>query len=131
MLVNVLLQKFPEDIQLIISRKMPETLQNEDWELNNMLHILKQEIEARDAALLGESRPDMYKTTMQLEQHCLVEPDSSKAANIVHFATEIMLQLDATLSQIFRREETSYAGTEDAFYVYQRLVILQRIATHR
>ena len=47
-LVNVLLQKLPEDIQLIISRKMSETLENEDWDLTNMLHILKQEIEARE-----------------------------------------------------------------------------------
>ena len=47
-LVNVLLQKLPEGIQLIISRKMLETLENEDWDLTNMLLILKQEIEARE-----------------------------------------------------------------------------------
>ena len=45
-LVNLLLQKLPEEIQLIIRRKRSELHRDEYWELPKVLEILKVEIEA-------------------------------------------------------------------------------------
>ena len=47
-LVNLLLQKLLEKIELIISRKLSELHGDEDWELPKLLEILKVEIEARE-----------------------------------------------------------------------------------
>ena len=56
-LVNLLLQKLPEEIQLIISRKLSELHGDEDWELPKLLEILKVEIEAREKCSAGKTVP--------------------------------------------------------------------------
>ena len=56
-LVNLLLQKLPEEIQLIISRKLSELHGDEDWELPKLLEILKVEIEAREKCSAGKLYP--------------------------------------------------------------------------
>ena len=47
-LVSLLLQKLPEEIQLIISRKLSESHGDEDWELLKLFETLKVEAEARE-----------------------------------------------------------------------------------
>ena len=54
-LVNLLLQKLPEEIQLIIIRKLSELHGDEDWELPKLLEILKVEIEAREKCSAGKT----------------------------------------------------------------------------
>ena len=44
-LVSVVMSKVPEQIRLIISRAMPE---NNEWDVDRLLEILKQEIESRE-----------------------------------------------------------------------------------
>ena len=56
-LVNLLLQKLPEEIQLIISRKLSESHGDEDWKLPKLLEILKVEIEAREKCSAGKTVP--------------------------------------------------------------------------
>ena len=56
-LMNLLLQKLPEEIQLIISRKLSELHGDEDWELPKLLEILKIEIEAREKCSAGKTVP--------------------------------------------------------------------------
>ena len=56
-LVNLLLQKLPEEIQLIISRKLSELHGDGDWELPKLLEILKVEIEARENAVQKKLYP--------------------------------------------------------------------------
>ena len=56
-LVNLLLQKLPEEIQLIISRKLSELHGDEDWELPKLLEILKVEIKAREKCNAGKLFP--------------------------------------------------------------------------
>ena len=52
-LVNLLLQKLPEEVQLIISRKLNEEYKDKDatesdWELSKLTEFLKTELEARE-----------------------------------------------------------------------------------
>ena len=47
-LVSSLLQKLPEEIQPIISRKLSELHGDEDWELLKLFETLKVEVEARE-----------------------------------------------------------------------------------
>ena len=56
-LMNLLLQKLPEEIQLIIGRKLSELHGDEDWELPKLLEILKVEIEAREKCSAGKTVP--------------------------------------------------------------------------
>ena len=43
--VNILLQRLPDEIKLIISRKMNEVSGDDKWNLDTLLDILKTEIE--------------------------------------------------------------------------------------
>ena len=45
-LVNILLQRLPDEIELIISRKMNEVSGDGNWNLDTLLDILKTEVEA-------------------------------------------------------------------------------------
>lgn len=56
-LVNVLLKRLPEDIQLFVSRKMAEKDDGSDWKLPQLLEILKVEIEAREKCSHGKREP--------------------------------------------------------------------------
>ena len=47
-LVNILLQRLPENIKLIISRKMGESSGDSEWKIEELLDILKTEVEARE-----------------------------------------------------------------------------------
>ena len=52
-LVNLLLQKLPEEVQLIISRKLNEEYKDKDatesdWELSKLTEFIKTELEARE-----------------------------------------------------------------------------------
>ena len=47
-LVNILLQRLPDEIKRIISRKMNEVSGDDNWNLDTLLDILKTEVEARE-----------------------------------------------------------------------------------
>ena len=51
-LVNILLQRLPDEIKLIISRKMNEVSGDDDWNLDTLLDILKTEFEAREKCMI-------------------------------------------------------------------------------
>ncbi len=69
-LVNVLLQKLPEEIQLIISRKMSELYNSEeDWELTKMLESLKLEIEAREKCIPTRKEPMRREVRRNLQEN--------------------------------------------------------------
>ena len=57
-LVNILLQRLPENIKLIISRKMGESSGDSEWKIEELLDILKTEVEAREkcSALNGKTQ---------------------------------------------------------------------------
>ena len=51
-LVNILLQRLPDEIKLIISRKMNEVSGDDNWNLDTLLDILKTEVEAREKCMI-------------------------------------------------------------------------------
>ena len=51
-LVNILLQRLPDEIKLIISRKMNEVSGDDNWNLGTLLDILKTELEAREKCMI-------------------------------------------------------------------------------
>ena len=50
-LVNISLQRLPDEIKLIISRKMNEVSGGDNWNLDTLLDILKTEAEAREKCM--------------------------------------------------------------------------------
>ena len=56
-LVNLLLQKLPEKIQLIMSRKLSELHGDKDWELPKLLEVFKVEIESREKCSARKTAP--------------------------------------------------------------------------
>ena len=78
-LVNVLLKRLPEDIQLIISRKMAERDDGSDWKLPQLLELLKLEIEAREKCSHGKREArrntgDHYATAATLTTGVKTKP---------------------------------------------------------
>ena len=78
-LVNVLLKRLPEDIQIIISRKMAERDDGSDWKLPQLLEILKLEIEAREKCSHGKREArrntgDHYATAATLTTGVKTKP---------------------------------------------------------
>ena len=53
--MNLLLQILPEEIQLIISRKLNELHGDENWELPKFFEILKVEIKVREESSTGKT----------------------------------------------------------------------------
>ena len=70
-LVNILLQRLPDEIKLIISRKMNEVSGDDNWNLDTRLDILKTEVEAREKCMItsrkqypqGVPNKKPYRTT--------------------------------------------------------------------
>ena len=53
-LVDIIQKKLPEEIRLIISRKMNETYGENDWKLSDVLNCLRIEKEAREKCAVGK-----------------------------------------------------------------------------
>ena len=69
-----MLQKLPEEVQLIVSRKLNEEYKDKDatesdWELSKLTEVLKTELEAREKCHQScQGNPPLLKN-MQLQQH--------------------------------------------------------------
>ena len=73
-LVNLLLQKLPEEVQLIISRKLNEEYKDKDatesdWELSRLTEFIRTELEARENATRVIKGNSPLLRNMQLQQH--------------------------------------------------------------
>ena len=60
-LVNMVQKKLPEEIKLILSRKMNESCGENDWELSDLLNYLRIEIEAREKCAPGKKEVNRAK----------------------------------------------------------------------
>ena len=60
-LVNMIQKKLPEEIKLILSRKMNESCGENDWELSDLLNYLRIEIEAREKCAPGKKEVNRAK----------------------------------------------------------------------
>ena len=76
-LVNMVQKKLPEEIRLILSRKMNETCGDSDWELSELLNCLRIEIEAREKC--APERKDVKRANIGYPTAAALTTGTSKA----------------------------------------------------
>ena len=109
LLIPVLQQKLPPDLQIEISRK----IKNGEWNLSKLLEILKEELEARERCKnLGTTVNIAPQNTKKAYQELmptaasLLKDATPRTANwfIAHFVKKKIIRMSASSSQIVQQE---------------------------
>ena len=73
LLSSVLMNKVPQEVRLIISREV----KGGDWELDRLLAVMHQELEARERAAQGNHNPQPDPPFRRNKQHWKGPPSAS------------------------------------------------------